>query len=165
MDPSPLQPAAIKVFFLFFLFFCACGRGRDVEGPGALTRRVAQALAVGRSVVAGTMSAMFEPVIKRFAGMYWRQVERRLRRYGLLYEDILIDQTPEMKEALRRLPKEEYVARAMRQKRAVDLGVKKLYLPEEMQTNYNARRMYLQPYLTQVINEELEKAAWESGKR
>ncbi|KAK8961885.1 hypothetical protein KSP40_PGU001136 [Platanthera guangdongensis] len=68
------------------------------------------------------------------AAVHQRVISKRLRNYGLRYDD-LYDPYYELdiKEALNRLPREIVDARNQRLKRAMDLSMKHQYLPEEMQ--------------------------------
>lgn len=87
-------------------------------------------------------------------------VGKRLRNYGLRYED-LYDQTDslDVEEALNRLPPEVVDARNQRIKRAMDLSMKHDYLPKELQAVQTPFRSYLQDMLDLVIAERKEREA------
>lgn len=86
-------------------------------------------------------------------------------KYGLYTHDIADeDFTPEIAEAVRRLPSDLMHERSFRQVRASQLDINKEYLPKEQWITYeddlqNGR--YLQPYIDEVLAEWKEKADWE----
>lgn len=69
------------------------------------------------------------------ANTYVKMLGGQLNKYGLRFEDIY-SETPEVMEAVRRLPAQEQEERSMRIRRAVDLSFKKTYLPKDMQANH-----------------------------
>merc|ERR1712166_1279834 len=71
-------------------------------------------------------------IMNKMADIYWGSVSKQLNRFGLRYEDILVE-TPEVREALRRLSPEAKEGRSQRYRRAIDLSFKKHYLPETIQ--------------------------------
>lgn len=89
------------------------------------------------------------------ANTYVKMLGGQLNKYGLRFEDIY-SETPEVMEAVRRLPAQEQEERSMRIRRAVDLSFKKTYLPKDMQANHEAFKVYLTPAIEQV-----EKEVWE----
>eukprot|EP00298_Acanthocystis_sp_HF-20_P023705 c33463_g1_i1.p1 GENE.c33463_g1_i1~~c33463_g1_i1.p1 ORF type:complete len:106 (+),score=34.05 c33463_g1_i1:39-356(+) len=95
------------------------------------------------------------------AGMYQRAVAKRLAKYGLRYEDLLIE-TPEVLEATARLPKHEIHARNMRWARAQDLDMKKKTLHGEAYEKAlkEAIQPYMAPYLSRARLEAREKQLW-----
>ncbi|XP_039014870.1 cytochrome b-c1 complex subunit 7-2, mitochondrial-like [Hibiscus syriacus] len=82
------------------------------------------------------LKSFLDPKKNRLAAMHMNSVSKRLRRYGLRYDDLydpLYDL--DVKEALNRLPREIVDARNQRLKRALDLSLKHEYLPEDLQVN------------------------------
>ncbi|KAI0498004.1 hypothetical protein KFK09_021245 [Dendrobium nobile] len=68
------------------------------------------------------------------AAVHQRVISKRLRNYGLRYDDLYDPYYDlDIKEALSRLPREVVDARNQRLKRALDLSMKHEYLSEEMQ--------------------------------
>lgn len=61
---------------------------------------------------------------------------------GLLYDDLLIE-TPQVKEALRRLPPHLYDERVYRVQRAMQANLRKEVLPEEKWTKFEDVSGYL----------------------
>ncbi|TRY83265.1 hypothetical protein DNTS_032522 [Danionella cerebrum] len=78
-----------------------------------------------------------------------------------LHRDDLLNETPEVKEAVRRLPEQVYNDRVFRIKRALDLSMKHHILPKEQWTKYEEDVRYLAPYLEEVLREQKEKADWD----
>ena len=67
-------------------------------------------------------------------------------------------------EALRRLPQEEVDLRMQRLKRAMDLSMKHVYLPKDMQEKQTPFNFYLQDTLDQVKAERAERASLGTGQ-
>jgi len=80
-------------------------------------------------------------------------------KYGLKYHDIL-HETPEVQEALRRLPQWQVDERNFRIVRAMQLSMQKHYLPKEEWMTYEQDDYYLKPYLEEVNNEKAERKQW-----
>jgi len=104
------------------------------------------------------MASIFDKVMKRLAKSYQSAVYKHLREYGLRYEDIVITENPDLQKALKYLPKEEYIARQRRIKRAVDLSFKHEALPKEIQEIQEPGKIYLVPLMEQfrLLREERE---------
>ncbi|KAI1285076.1 Cytochrome b-c1 complex subunit 7 [Halotydeus destructor] len=83
-------------------------------------------------------------------------------RYGLYADDVLDDEhNEEVREAVRRLPAEEYDRRMFRHVRAFQLEITKSYLPKDEWINYEDQyNYYLQPYIKEVLAELKEKSDW-----
>ncbi|XP_045914404.1 cytochrome b-c1 complex subunit 7 [Micropterus dolomieu] len=77
-----------------------------------------------------------------------------LMRDDTIYEDL------DVKEALRRLPEQQYNDRIFRVKRALDLSMKQQILPKDQWTKYEEDVHYLSPYLDEVIRERKEREEW-----
>ncbi|XP_071692666.1 cytochrome b-c1 complex subunit 7-2, mitochondrial-like isoform X2 [Rutidosis leptorrhynchoides] len=95
-----------------------------------------------------------------FAALHKKSMSTRLRKYGLLYDDLydpLYDL--DVKEALDRLPREVVDARNQRLLRAMDLSLKHEYLPEHLQAQQTPFRSYLQDMLALVKRERAEREA------
>ncbi|KAK9027302.1 hypothetical protein V6N11_067140 [Hibiscus sabdariffa] len=97
------------------------------------------------------LKSFLDPKKNPLAAMHMKSVSKRLRRYGLRYDDLydpLYDL--DVKEALNRLPREVVDARNQRLKRALDLSLKHQYLPEHLQKMQTPFRSYLQDMLALV---------------
>merc|ERR1712137_1165042 len=84
-------------------------------------------------------------------------------KYGLMHDDVLYE-TPDVEEALRRPPTKLIDERNFRITRALQYSGQKKFLAKEDWTKYEEDVRYLQPYLTEVIKERLEKEAWDRNK-
>ncbi|KAM3928029.1 cytochrome b-c1 complex subunit 7 [Leptodactylus fuscus] len=80
-------------------------------------------------------------------------------KLGLMRDDTLYE-SPDVQEAIRRLPPKLYDERMFRVKRALDLDMKKSILPKDQWTKYEEDVHYLEPYLKEVIRERKEKESW-----
>lgn len=101
-------------------------------------------------------------VQKRFYASGLKQLAYRLsgfNKYGL-WRDDLVDETPEVQEALRRLPQRVVDERNYRIIRAVQLSLQKDILPKEQWTKLEDDKLYLTPVLQQVLKEKEEQAEW-----
>merc|ERR1711865_713985 len=97
-------------------------------------------------------------IMNKMADIYWGSVSKQLNRFGLRYEDILVE-TPEVREALRRLSPEAKEGRSQRYRRAIDLSFKKHYSPETIQAKLDASKPYLN--IKQVEREYAERIHWD----
>jgi ubiquinol-cytochrome c reductase subunit 7 len=78
---------------------------------------------------------------------------------GLMHDDTLTE-TPEVLEALHRLPKRLQDERQFRITRALYLSMRKEVLPKAEWTKWEQDIKYLQPYLTEVEKEVKEEEEW-----
>ncbi|KAG6798955.1 cytochrome b-c1 complex subunit 7-like [Apis mellifera caucasica] len=79
-------------------------------------------------------------------------------KFGLYSDDIIYHDSPVVKEALRRLPKEVLDARNFRSIRAAQLDFLKMNLPKEKWITYeqDINYRYLQPYIIEIVMEKQE---------
>jgi len=96
------------------------------------------------------------PVLRPVARWQTKIVEKRLRAYGLRWDDIL-DDSPEMLEALKMAPAHEIELRNRRLHRAIDLDLKHYELPQELQTLQAPFRPYLSQYVALIRQRQEEK--------
>ncbi|KAF8787107.1 Cytochrome b-c1 complex subunit 7 like protein [Argiope bruennichi] len=82
-------------------------------------------------------------------------------QYGLYHDDLYYE-TPEIQEAVRRLPREIQDARVYRIQRAFQLSISQSILPKEEWTKFedDLKNRYLQPYIDEVKKEKKEKDLW-----
>ncbi|CAH1773494.1 unnamed protein product [Owenia fusiformis] len=95
----------------------------------------------------------------RVALSKWAYNMSYFNQLGLMRDDCL-NETPQVSEALRRLPRNVMDERQFRITRALNLSAKKITLPKEQWTKYEDDVHYLQPYLEEVERESKEKAEW-----
>uniref|UniRef100_A0A7N1A2K3 Cytochrome b-c1 complex subunit 7 n=1 Tax=Kalanchoe fedtschenkoi TaxID=63787 RepID=A0A7N1A2K3_KALFE len=106
------------------------------------------------------MQWFMDPNKNFLAKMHHKALSNRLRKYGLRYDDLYDPMyDPDIKEALNRLPRPVVDARNQRLKRAMDLSMKHLYLPDDMQAMQTPFRTYLQDMLMLVKRERAEREA------
>ncbi|XP_021949156.1 cytochrome b-c1 complex subunit 7 [Folsomia candida] len=94
------------------------------------------------------------PGLKRWAWNY-----AGFNKYGLKFHDCL-NETPEVVEALRRLPANVVDERNFRIIRAMQLSMQKIYLPKEEWLTFEQDDYYLKPYLEEVEREFKEREEW-----
>ncbi|KAK9268629.1 hypothetical protein L1049_000386 [Liquidambar formosana] len=95
-----------------------------------------------------------------FAAQHMKSLSKRLRKYGLRYDDLYDPMYDlDIKEAMARLPREIVDARNQRLLRAMDLSMKHQYLPEDLQAMQTPFRSYLQDMLAFVKRDRAEREA------
>eukprot|EP00285_Hemiselmis_virescens_P016031 CAMPEP_0173380508 /NCGR_PEP_ID=MMETSP1356-20130122/3187_1 /TAXON_ID=77927 ORGANISM="Hemiselmis virescens, Strain PCC157" /NCGR_SAMPLE_ID=MMETSP1356 /ASSEMBLY_ACC=CAM_ASM_000847 /LENGTH=104 /DNA_ID=CAMNT_0014334131 /DNA_START=35 /DNA_END=349 /DNA_ORIENTATION=+ len=97
-------------------------------------------------------------LLRMAARWYQEGTAKELRKYGLLYQDILNEFHPDVQVALSRLSPEELSNRNKRLKRAADLSVKHSELSPEAQAKIDVWRKYLP--LERAQEERLERASY-----
>ncbi|KAG4211536.1 hypothetical protein ERO13_A02G112400v2 [Gossypium hirsutum] len=106
------------------------------------------------------LHSFLDPKKSWFAALHMKSLSKRLRKYGLRYDDLYDPYYDlDIKEALNRLPREIVDARNQRLKRAMDLSMKHEYLPENLQQMQTPFRSYLQDILALVKKERAEREA------
>ncbi|MED6110938.1 hypothetical protein PIB30_047692 [Stylosanthes scabra] len=104
------------------------------------------------------IQSFIDPKKNWLAAQHMKAISKRLRKYGLRYDDLYDPYYDlDVKEALNRLPKEVVDARHQRLKRAMDLSMKHEYLPEDLQAMQTPFRGYLQEMLALVKREKAER--------
>lgn len=76
-----------------------------------------------------------------------------------MHNDCLYE-TPDVKEAIRRLPQKTFDDRQFRIYRALHLSMSHRILPKEQWTKYEEDVKYLEPYLEEVQREREEREDW-----
>ena len=99
--------------------------------------------------------SMLTRLLAPFASAYRSQA--LYPRMGLLYDDLIQEETPVVQEALRRLPQELSDARVFRLKRAMQLSLMHQELPKAEWTQEAEDVRYLSPVIEQVQQEFNEK--------
>lgn len=100
-------------------------------------------------------------LVSTAARAYQASVGAELRRYGLRYDDLLNEYDDEVKHALSKLTPEEVEMRNKRLKRAIDLDVKKTYLPEDLQAKEDVWNPYLRDRVKMLKEKRLERQIYE----
>jgi ubiquinol-cytochrome c reductase subunit 7 len=81
---------------------------------------------------------------------------------GLKYDDLLVEESPEVQRALNRLTPREQYDRAYRFKLASQSSVQHKPLPKEQWISPTEDRRYLKPHVEEVIKEEQERQLWDT---
>ncbi|KAH7889783.1 cytochrome b-c1 complex subunit 7 [Phlebopus sp. FC_14] len=84
------------------------------------------------------------------------------RQYGLKYDDLQVEEFPEVQRGLARLTPREAYDRAYRMKVSLHQSVLHKPLPKEQWLAPKDDTRYLKPHIEAVIQEEEERAAWDS---
>ncbi|PPD95334.1 hypothetical protein GOBAR_DD07640 [Gossypium barbadense] len=102
------------------------------------------------------LQSFLDPKKSWLAALHMKSLSKRLRKYGLRYDDLYDPYYDlDIKEALNRLPREIVDARNQRLKRAMDLSMKHEYLPENLQQMQAPFRSYLQDMLALCSNKSI----------
>ncbi|KAJ2497001.1 Cytochrome b-c1 complex subunit 7 [Coemansia sp. RSA 1972] len=86
------------------------------------------------------------------------------RRLGLRYDDLLLEETPIIQEAISRLNRQEVDGRIYRHKRAFQLSLSHQELGSSQWTKPEDDYQYLQPLIEEVTAEAAERDAFNSMK-
>ncbi|OMJ27116.1 Cytochrome b-c1 complex subunit 7 [Smittium culicis] len=105
---------------------------------------------------------VFRAAVKPLAN-FWANAAG-YRRLGLVYDDLIMEETPEAQEALRRLPNDVMAARILRMKRAFQCSLVHTELPKSMWTKPEDDKKYFMPVLNQVKEEYKERETFDSLK-
>jgi ubiquinol-cytochrome c reductase subunit 7 len=95
------------------------------------------------------------------ANRYKAAVGAELRRYGLRYDDLINEKDEDVQQALANLTPLEAELRHKRIKRAIDLDLKKTYLPEELQAKEDIWNPYVRDRVKQIKAERLERQTYD----
>ncbi|KAI9064188.1 ubiquinol-cytochrome-c reductase complex subunit 6 [Trametes sanguinea] len=138
--------------------------------------------------IAGPLGPSLAPAIRRNRSLLqwikpianWYANVSGYRKVGLKYDDLLVEERPDVQRALERLTPREAYDRAFRFKRASHCSVLHNILPKEEWTKpsevrishaYNTLQSnaegvqdvrYLKPHVEEVEREELERRKWDS---
>ncbi|KAI8086049.1 cytochrome b-c1 complex subunit 7 [Halteromyces radiatus] len=107
------------------------------------------------------LSGLLKPAAKAYAGAAGYQ------QIGLKYDDLISEENPLVKEALRRLeiaePRQMY-DRAYRMRVAMQCSLTHSILPKSEWTTHETDVRYLQPYIEEVSAEFAEREAFDNIK-
>jgi len=84
------------------------------------------------------------------------------RKLGFKYDDLLVEERPDVQRALTRLTPAEAYDRAYRLKRASHASVLHKPLPKEQWTTPDEDVRYLKPYVEDVEREDKERQLWDN---
>ncbi|KAF8136275.1 cytochrome b-c1 complex subunit 7, partial [Boletus edulis] len=84
------------------------------------------------------------------------------RRMGLKYDDLQMEEFPEVQRALGRLTPREAYDRAYRMKLALHASVMHKDLPKDQWLSAKDDVRYLKPHIESVIQEDEERVTWDN---
>ncbi|KAG1756259.1 cytochrome b-c1 complex subunit 7 [Suillus paluster] len=84
------------------------------------------------------------------------------RKMGLKYDDLQMEENPQVQRALGRLTPRETYDRAYRFKIASDCDLHHAPLPKEQWSKPEDDKRYLMPHIQDVLKEEEERFAWDT---
>ncbi|KAI0303400.1 cytochrome b-c1 complex subunit 7 [Multifurca ochricompacta] len=84
------------------------------------------------------------------------------RKVGLRYDDLLVEERPDVQRALTRLTPREAYDRAFRFKRASQISVLHKELPKSEWIKPEEDIRYLKPHVLEVVKEDQERRVWDT---
>ncbi|KAI0340635.1 ubiquinol-cytochrome-c reductase complex subunit 6 [Trametopsis cervina] len=120
--------------------------------------------------VFGPLGPSLAPVIKARRGTYkwfkpfaqWYAGLMGYRRLGLKYDDLLVEERPDVQRALGRLTQSETYDRSFRFKRASQASILHADLPPSQWTPASEDVRYLKPHVESVVAENTERQVWDT---
>jgi len=103
-----------------------------------------------------TLSAWFKPIASWYANL------SGYRKMGLVYDDLLVEERPDVQRALTRLTPREAYDRAFRFKRASQTSVQHKDLPKSEWIKPEEDVRYLKPHVLEVEKEDQERHLWDT---
>jgi len=103
-----------------------------------------------------TLSKWLQPLANWYANL------SGYRRVGLVYDDLLLEERPDVQRALTRLTPREAYDRAYRFKRASQASVLHNDLPKSEWTNPEHDVRYLKSHVLEVVKEDQERQVWDT---
>ncbi|KAI0781171.1 ubiquinol-cytochrome-c reductase complex subunit 6 [Trametes elegans] len=120
--------------------------------------------------IAGPLGPSLAPAIRRSRTLYqflkpvsdWYANVSGYRKVGLKYDDLLVDERPDVERALARLTPRETFDRTWRFKRASQCSVLHDVLPKDQWTKPSEDVRYLKPLVQEVEREDQERRKWDT---
>ncbi|KAI0253961.1 cytochrome b-c1 complex subunit 7 [Lactifluus subvellereus] len=103
-----------------------------------------------------TLSKWLKPIASWYANL------AGYRKMGLLYDDLLVEERPDVQRALTRLTPLEAYDRAFRFKRASQTSVLHKDLPPSEWIKPEEDIRYLKPHVLEVAKEDQERHVWDT---
>ncbi|KAH9057142.1 cytochrome b-c1 complex subunit 7 [Lactarius deliciosus] len=103
-----------------------------------------------------TLSKWLKPVATWYANL------SGYRKVGLVYDDLLVEERPDVQRALSRLTPREAYDRAYRFKRASHASVLHKDLPQSEWIKPEEDVRYLKPHVLEVVKEDQERQVWDT---
>ncbi|EEB08341.1 ubiquinol-cytochrome-c reductase complex subunit 6 [Schizosaccharomyces japonicus yFS275] len=103
-----------------------------------------------------TLARFLNPIAKMYANL------SGYKKFGLRYDDLLMEENDEMEKALKRLNKKEAYDRIYRLRRAVQCDITSSILPKSEWTKDSEDVPYVSPLLDEVLREKKEREAFDA---
>jgi len=103
-----------------------------------------------------TLTKWVTPIANWYAGAMG------YRKYGFKYDDLLVEENPQVQRALKRLTLRENYDRAYRLKRASQASVLHAPLAKSEWTPVSEDVRYLEPHVSDVMKEDQERKTWDT---
>jgi len=103
-----------------------------------------------------TLSKWLKPLANWYANL------AGYRKVGLVYDDLLVEERPDVQRALTRLTPREAYDRAYRFKRASHASVLHNDLPKSEWVKPEDDVRYLKPHVLEVVKEDQERHVWDT---
>ncbi|KAF8634355.1 hypothetical protein AX15_000966 [Amanita polypyramis BW_CC] len=118
----------------------------------------------------GSFGPSLAPYVKASRTLYgwikpianWYADASGYRKYGFKYDDLLVEERPNVQKALARLAPHEQYDRAFRFKRATQASVLHAPLPKAEWTQVEEDVRYLKPHVVNVAKEDAERKLWDT---
>ncbi|KAI0713224.1 ubiquinol-cytochrome-c reductase complex subunit 6 [Earliella scabrosa] len=120
--------------------------------------------------ILGPLGPSLAPAIRRNRTLYawlkpvadWYANVAGHRKVGLKYDDLLVEERPDVERALARLTPREHYDRAFRMKRSIQASIVHEDLPKEQWIKPEEDVRYLKPHVLEVEKEDKERRAWDT---
>ncbi|KAI0670609.1 ubiquinol-cytochrome-c reductase complex subunit 6 [Trametes maxima] len=120
--------------------------------------------------VLGPLGPSLAPAIRKNRTLYqwlrpvadWYANAAGHRKVGLKYDDLLVEERPDVERAIERLTPRQQYDRAFRFKRASQCSVLHDVLPKDQWIKPEEDVRYLKPHVQAVEQEDLERSAWDN---
>ncbi|KAL0572631.1 Cytochrome b-c1 complex subunit 7, mitochondrial [Marasmius crinis-equi] len=109
----------------------------------------------GKVLASKTLTKWFMPFSHWYANL------AGYRKYGLKYDDLLIEERDDVQRAIGRLTPRETYDRIYRMKRASQASVLHKPLPQEQWVKPEEDVRYLVPHVEEVHKEDMERQQWD----
>ncbi|TCD60422.1 Cytochrome b-c1 complex subunit 7 [Steccherinum ochraceum] len=120
--------------------------------------------------VFGPLGPSLAPYLRSFKGFRsalkthadWYANLAGYRRMGLKYDDLLVEERPDVERAISRLTPRQIYDRTYRFKRASQQSILHKDLPKEEWLPAAEDVRYLKPHVEEVVKEDAERAVWDN---
>jgi len=118
----------------------------------------------------GPLSVSFAPYVKSSRSLLkwikpiatWYTNATGYRKYGFKYDDLLVEERPDVQRALSRLTPREKYDRAYRLKRAAQASVLHAPLSRDQWVKPEEDNRYLRPHVLDIMKEDAERQMWDT---